>query len=79
MIDKKFHYSNYDGEHYFTNNIKENEKFYYTTYLINDKNRKEIKLKLTKGKNKYKSCNECPLIRYYCGGINCCCIINKIE
>ena len=34
--------------------------------------------KLVKTPNKHKSCNYCPLIKHFCGGIECYCIAKKV-
>lgn len=52
------------------------EPFYYETYDIVSNNKATFKL--VKTPNKHKSCNYCPLIKHFCGGIECYCIAKKV-
>lgn len=70
-----FSYEDYIGE-YFTENINVGEVFYYKTYDIVSNFISTFKL--VKTDNRHKSCNYCPLIKHFCGGIECCCIAKKI-
>lgn len=48
----------------------------YETYDIVSNNKATFKL--VKTPNKHKSCNYCPLIKHFCGGIECYCIAKKV-
>lgn len=71
-----FDYRDYDGKYQFTENIKVGDIFIYKTYDII--NHKEYAFKMTKTDEKHKSCNQCPLMKYFCGGIECYCYIKKV-
>ena len=75
-IENIFDYRDYDGEHQFTENLKAGDIFIYKTYDI--VSNKEYVFKMVKTDKKHKSCNQCPLMKYYCGGIECCCYIKKV-
>lgn len=65
--------SDIDGEYF---DVPIGEPFYYETYDIVSNNKATFKL--VKTPNKHKSCNYCPLIKHFCGGIECYCIAKKV-
>ena len=67
-----FSYKDYIGEYF---DVPIGEPFYYETYDIVSNNKATFKL--VKTPNKHKSCNYCPLIKHFCGGIECYCIAKK--
>ena len=75
-IENIFDYKDYDGENQFTVNLKSGDIFIYKTYDI--VSNKEYIFKMVKTYKKHKSCNQCSLIKYYCGVIECCCYIKKV-
>lgn len=68
-----FSYKDYVGEYF---DVPIGEPFYYETYDIVSNNKATFKL--VKTPNKHKSCNYCPLIKHFCGGIECYCIAKKV-
>lgn len=68
-----FSYKDYIGEYF---DVLIGEPFYYETYDIISNNK--VTFKLVKTENRHKSCNYCPLIKHFCGGIECCCIAKKV-
>lgn len=71
-----FDYKDYDGEHQFTENLKAGDIFIYKTYDI--VSHKECVFKMIKTDKKHKSCNQCSLMKYFCGGIECYCYTKKV-
>ena len=63
----------YIGEYF---DVPIGEPFDYETYDIVSNNKATFKL--VKTPNKHKSCNYCPLIKHFCGGIECYCIAKKV-
>lgn len=71
-----FDYRDYDGEHQFTENLKAGDIFIYKTYDI--VSHKEYTFKMIKTDKKHKSCNQCSLMKYFCGGIEYYCYTKKV-
>lgn len=73
FVEVKFECINWWGnEVYRTKNGTPN----YETYDIVSNNKATFKL--VKTPNKHKSCNYCPLIKHFCGRIECYCIAKKV-
>ena len=71
-IENIFDYKDYDGENQFTVNIT------LGITMEDIVSNKEYIFKMVKTYKKHKSCNQCSLMKYYCGVIECCCYIKKV-
>lgn len=74
FVEVKFECINWWGNEVYR--VPIGEPFYYETYDIVSNNKATFKL--VKTPNKHKSCNYCPLIKHFCGGIECYCIAKKV-